>query len=484
MSADIEFGEVEQPRPKRGIRPDAHPHYAVAACGEVGPNDLPIFVDLDAMIDMEDHALSDDTVELGGVMLGGQYEDDQGRAFVVVTDCLRAKHYESTRGSFKFTHDTWSEITRQRDEYPEDTVMVGWYHTHPDWGVFLSGMDLFICNNFFNKPLDLALVIDPCRDDRGWFQWLPAGGQPQRTGGFYVMSSRFREQEVQFAAETWKEGEVMFSETRRRSAASTSVPAGGSTIVQLSDRENTWTPVILAASLILQTAVLAPLLWKMAQPTGEAEALAKEVKTLTDAVKQQHERLDLDSQRQRLAVEEQTVDAVIQSLKLGPEHLTKRLNEAQGERDDIKVDLSMQRRANVQIERELASTKRNRDELEGKVKSRDEYIAKKDEKHKTEVEGLKEKLKTTEEELKGFKGDPPEGIAGWLKLPAGSGLGIGGLLLGAMAGAAAVWVSRQPNNEAERSSDRESRTRSSENEVARNPAPSREHSESDDRPTG
>jgi proteasome lid subunit RPN8/RPN11 len=40
--------------------------------------------------------------------------------------------------------------------------MVGWYHTHPDWGVFLSSMDMFICDNFFNK-LDVAYVIDPWR---------------------------------------------------------------------------------------------------------------------------------------------------------------------------------------------------------------------------------------------------------------------------------------------------------------------------------
>ena len=62
---------------------------------------------------------------------------------------------------FKFTHDPWSEISRERDEFPDELQIVGWYHTHPDWGVFLSGMDMFICDNFFNKRLDVALVIAP-----------------------------------------------------------------------------------------------------------------------------------------------------------------------------------------------------------------------------------------------------------------------------------------------------------------------------------
>src|SRR5687767_8759547 len=150
---------------------------------------------------MEDHAQSDTTVELGGVLLGGHYEDNDGQPFVVVTDSLRAQHYESTKGSFKFTHDTWSQITRERDEFSDDLQMVGWYHTHPDWGVFLSGMDMFICDNFFNKPLDVALVIDPCRDDRGFFQWTGDPSQrKRRLGGFYLIGSRFRAAEIEHDA--------------------------------------------------------------------------------------------------------------------------------------------------------------------------------------------------------------------------------------------------------------------------------------------
>src|SRR5262245_24827620 len=106
---------------------------------------------------MEEHALSDTAVELGGVLLGGHYEDEAGRPFVVVTDSLRARHYESTKGSFKFTHDTWSAISREREQFPAELQMVGWYHTHPDWGVFLSGMDMFICDNFFNKSWMLLM---------------------------------------------------------------------------------------------------------------------------------------------------------------------------------------------------------------------------------------------------------------------------------------------------------------------------------------
>ena len=201
---EIQFGDVEEVRPRSAVRPDTDAHYAVSEVGIVKENTLPIFVDLDVLRDMEAHALTNTDVELGGVMLGGQFEDADGNPFVLVTDSLRAEHYEATKGSFKFTHETWTTISRKRDEFAADMEMVGWYHTHPDWGVFLSGMDLFICENFFRRPLDVALVIDPCRQDRGWFQWTSVESQSiEPTGGFYLFTSRFRTDELEYFADLY-----------------------------------------------------------------------------------------------------------------------------------------------------------------------------------------------------------------------------------------------------------------------------------------
>ena len=131
---DIQFGELEEEEPDVELRPDRNGHYAVVPYEDPQPGELPIFVELDVLIDMEAHALTDTTVELGGVMLGGQLIDEEGEPYVLIKDSLRAEHYEATKGSFKFTHDTWQQISRQREEFPDDWDMVGWYHTHPDWG--------------------------------------------------------------------------------------------------------------------------------------------------------------------------------------------------------------------------------------------------------------------------------------------------------------------------------------------------------------
>jgi proteasome lid subunit RPN8/RPN11 len=275
MADDIQFGDVEETAPKRALRPDENRHFAVAKYGEVNDGELAIFVDLDVLAEMEAHALADTTVELGGVLLGGTYEDGQGRPFVVITDSLRAAHYESTKGSFKFTHDTWSAITRERQSFPAELAMVGWYHTHPDWGVFLSGLDLFICDNFFNKKLDVAYVIDPCRGDRGMFQWSGGEGQRvRRTGGFFVTASRFRAAELEYYVAELHSAMPAPSTTR---LAAGSYPAPVVHLHQPPGQTSQWQTLAIAGGLALQFLLVALIAWRTLTPQADA-ALASDEK--------------------------------------------------------------------------------------------------------------------------------------------------------------------------------------------------------------
>jgi hypothetical protein len=55
-------------------------------------------------------------------------------------------------------------------QYPDDRI-VGWYHSHPGFGVFLSEHDIFIHRNFFSDPNQVAWVFDPHSDEEGCFVW-------------------------------------------------------------------------------------------------------------------------------------------------------------------------------------------------------------------------------------------------------------------------------------------------------------------------
>jgi hypothetical protein len=120
--------------------------------------------------------------------------------------------------------------------------MVGWYHTHPDWGVFLSGMDMFICDNFFNKPLDVAFVIDPCRQERSFFQWTGDPRQRKRpVSAFYVIASRHRQAEVEQFVRELEGGYTMRTDPNMRTGYNVSGGGGGGpTIVNITEHRPGW----------------------------------------------------------------------------------------------------------------------------------------------------------------------------------------------------------------------------------------------------
>ena len=186
---DIVFEDMKYREPKKARRPDRDRRWACLAYEVPKADDLPIFLDRRTADAIERHALRDTSVELGGIMLGLECVDDQtGEPFVWVTQSLEAKHYENTQASFTYTHDAWEEITRERDKLHPDLDIVGWYHTHPDFGIFLSSHDLFIHRNFFDQPLQVAYVVDPIRQTRGFFRWRDGG--LDQVGGFFLSSDR------------------------------------------------------------------------------------------------------------------------------------------------------------------------------------------------------------------------------------------------------------------------------------------------------
>lgn len=186
---EMVFEEIKYREPVRLLRPDRDRRYACLSYHVPAQADLPIFVDHCTADAMERHALSDTSVELGGILLGKECLDEAtGTPFVWITQSLEAKHYANTQASFTYTHDSWEEITRERDQRFPDLNIVGWYHTHPSFGIFLSHHDLFIHQHFFIQPMQVAYVVDPVQQTRGFFQWRDRN--MAQVEGFYLTAER------------------------------------------------------------------------------------------------------------------------------------------------------------------------------------------------------------------------------------------------------------------------------------------------------
>ena len=123
------------------------------------------------------HGQNSTEIEICGVLIGTGYRDSQG-PYLLVEHCIRGSSARTKATSVTFTAETWAEIQNVMDRDFPDAKMVGWYHTHPGFGIFLSDMDVFICDNFFNLPWQVAFVYDPLGGDEGNFIWR--AGRPER----------------------------------------------------------------------------------------------------------------------------------------------------------------------------------------------------------------------------------------------------------------------------------------------------------------
>ncbi len=110
------------------------------------------------------HAKESLAAEVCGVLVGEVGEDADG-VFVDVKATIRGNAAREARAQVTFTHETWNQIHTALDRDYPSLQIVGWYHTHPGFGVEFSDMDRFIQENFFSSPTQVAFLTDPLGGD-------------------------------------------------------------------------------------------------------------------------------------------------------------------------------------------------------------------------------------------------------------------------------------------------------------------------------
>jgi proteasome lid subunit RPN8/RPN11 len=126
---------------------------------------------------------SDLSREIGGVLVGELAKDDAG-VYLRIESTIDALHAEEKGAELTFTHSTWEHIHKQMDTAHPNKRVVGWYHTHPGFGVFLSDRDRFIHKSFFDLPFQVAFVYDPKSREHGMFTWHD--DEPRRARQYWI----------------------------------------------------------------------------------------------------------------------------------------------------------------------------------------------------------------------------------------------------------------------------------------------------------
>lgn len=128
------------------------------------------------------HARASMTTEVCGVLIGQTH-----KGTVQVIASIEASNAAQGGTHVTFTQDAWETIYRVKDvSYPDERI-VGWYHSHPGFGVFLSEHDTFIHRNFFSSPDQVAWVYDPHTDEEGCFGWMD--GEIHRVSTFSIVDN-------------------------------------------------------------------------------------------------------------------------------------------------------------------------------------------------------------------------------------------------------------------------------------------------------
>lgn len=151
--------------------------------GEIEPDDVKIYIKQDVYKALEKLSASDTNKELGSILIG-DFCQELSKTNVIISQFVEAKYTDASASTLTFTHETWDYIHAEHERLYPDKKIIGWQHTHPNYGIFLSNYDLFIHENFFNLPFQIAYVIDPIQNIRGFFQWK--NGKIEKLNGFYI----------------------------------------------------------------------------------------------------------------------------------------------------------------------------------------------------------------------------------------------------------------------------------------------------------
>lgn len=160
---------------------------------KVPANEVWVITYPEALQQVREHAESNLNSELGGALLGKAYRY-KGVIFVDVMAAIPVASSDHGPIHFTFSADAWPQIQKERNEHYPELDIVGWFHTHPDLGVFYSSDDVVVHSAAFTLPWHVGLVVDPVRNEACFFGWV--NGRLAPFAGFFERLSEGQETSV------------------------------------------------------------------------------------------------------------------------------------------------------------------------------------------------------------------------------------------------------------------------------------------------
>jgi len=208
-----------------------------------------------AILAVQKHARDQASKEVAGMLLGRAFMHE-GRTYIEITEYIKGRPrstHQSSVNHIQISDEMWAEMYRVKDQRYPDLAVVGWFHSHPGHGIFLSEDDKPIQRHHFPRLWHTAMVFDPLAHEGGFFIW--AGSDLIRAPGFYELYDEGREASI-----------VRWRNLDARSRSKT-VPAPNSRIIGAP----TWVALLLVGLVLI--AWLGFLTWKLIELDQSVDGL-------------------------------------------------------------------------------------------------------------------------------------------------------------------------------------------------------------------
>lgn len=183
MSSKIVFGQAYEPPLPSGALP--------LESSENGGDQIPVsasflvFFVQDALSEAWEHVRGEPTLEQAGVLVGHPFVTFDGRTtFVVVAAVIPVEPGQAGAAHVVITPEGSARAREGIEQRYPGLKPVGWYHSHPGLGIFLSEADRVITNSIYDANWHLAVVFDPQANQMGIFR----GPQQERLPKYFPLS--------------------------------------------------------------------------------------------------------------------------------------------------------------------------------------------------------------------------------------------------------------------------------------------------------
>ena len=121
--------------------------------------------------------------ERSAALIGTFTEDLDGKCAIINGAVQIPIDIEGADGEF-LSEVHLQEIEKQREKYFPDSVLMGWMHTQPGYGIFLTTQDMLIQKKFFKEAYQGLMIIDPIENADAFFAW--EDGEIKSARGYYI----------------------------------------------------------------------------------------------------------------------------------------------------------------------------------------------------------------------------------------------------------------------------------------------------------